>query len=296
MIPTDYCDTEEPRNLNFSDFSPDSASLPPSRPFTDDTSILYFIIKGKIMSVFRKIVAHTQSLSSPRLETTIMLDIEAHETYNSIPHNFKMVDVNRSFMDTPATIMKRCTIELLYLKGVVVLHRKFLTRDAANSKYDKLRRTCLDAAMAILARQNDLFQACQPGGRLSDDQWMVSSISVHDFLLAAMVVCLELSMHTTTKAREAEFPKQIDALRTSQSIWTSLSSQSKEARTAAQVLQVMIRTVEGGSINKFPSSALPSKDLPYSQDFTFPYAEPVTEMIEGSENLDWVSSIRYQSS
>lgn len=296
MIPTDYCDTEAPKNLNFTDFFPDTAVLPPSRPLSDQTSILYTIVKGKVMGVFKKIVAHSQSLSPPPLETTIMLDIEMRETYNNIPSNYKMMDVSRSFMDTPSTIMKRCSIELLYLKSIVVLHRRFLNRDTSDLKYAKFRRSCLDAAMDILARQADLHQASQPGGQLYEDRWMLSWLAAHDFLVAAMVVCLELSeyMRTSTAPQTADFGRQLEALQTSQMIWTSRTSHdpaSKEARTAAQVLELMIRKVKDDNTSYPSSSAAPRENDLFFESSDLPYAEPVTEMINGSENLDWVSTV-----
>ena len=293
MIPAEHCDAEPPSNLNFSDFFPNTAVLPPPRPLSDHTSILYFILKGKIMGVFGKIVAHTQSLSSPPLETTIILDMEMREAYNNLPSDFKMMPVSHSFMVTTSTIMKRCSIELLYLKGIIVLHRRFLNRDTSDMKYAKFRRACLDAAMDILSRQADLHQASQPGGQLCDDRWMVSSLMVYDFLLAAMVVCLELSVHmrTTTTPRNAEFARQFEALQTSHMIWTSRTPESKEARTAAQALELMIQTVKNdNNVNTSSSSMSPHKNVGFFEDSNLPYSKPVTEMINGSEDLNWVST------
>lgn len=294
MIPSEYCDTEAPSNLIFSDFTPEIAVLPPARPLSDHTSVLFTIAKGKIMGVFKKIVAHTQSLSPPPLETTIILDMELRETYNNLPSNLRMIPVSRSFMDTSSTIMERCCIELFYLKGIVVLHRRFLSRDTSDLKYSKFRRVCLDAAMSILSRQTELYQASQPGGQLYDDQWMVSSLTAHDFLLAAMVVCLELTMHmrTATEPRNAEFARQFEVLQTSHIIWTSRNPESKEARTAAQALELMIRTVKDDSAQSSSNSGSPHANGLPSKDCNLPYAKPVTEMIDGSENLNWVSSIQ----
>jgi hypothetical protein len=296
MIPTDYCDTASPRNLNFSDFFPDCAVLPPTRPLSDQTSILYSIAKGKIMDVFKKIVAHTQSLVPPPLEMTILLDLEIRETYNNIPSNYKMRDISHSFMDTPSTIMKSCSIELLYLKGIVVLHRRFLNRDTSDLSYTNFRRNCLDAAMQILARQADLHQASQPGGQLYDDRWMLSWLTAHDFLIAAMIVCLELSgrIRTGNMSRDVEFTRHFNALQTSHMIWTSRTShnpESRDARTAAQVLQLMIRQVQDNDVNISPSSKSPRGDDAFFEDCTLPYAEPVMEMLDGTEDLNWVSML-----
>jgi hypothetical protein len=271
MIPSNYCDTEPPRNLTFSDFSMDTVLLPQSRPLSDHTSVVYLIIKAKIMGIFKNIIAHTQSLATPPLETTILLDLEMREIYNSLPANFKMTSIRRSFMDTSSMIMERVCIELLYLKGIVVLHRRFLRNDSEGSahKHAHFRRNCLDAAMDILARQTDLHNACQPGGQMHDDRWMPTSLPAHDFLIAAMVVCLDLStgLQSTT-----ERSSRLDALRTSRSIWACREN-SRDARTATQALDVMIRSIEGPK-----------------NDFDGLLVEPMTEIIEGVEDLDWVSS------
>jgi hypothetical protein len=99
-------------------------------------------------------------------------------------------------------------------------------------------------------------------------------------------------MRTTAVAsRNADFARYFDALKTSQKIWSS-KSESKEAITAAQALELMIRTIEGRSVsNSGSSSHLPQQDGSLLQDFNLPYAEPMTEMIDGSENLDWVSAL-----
>ncbi|KAJ9295781.1 transcriptional regulator family: Fungal Specific TF [Paecilomyces variotii] len=74
MIPMEYCDTSVPSNLKDSDFSPESTSLSPARPLTDDTPALYTIVKAGVMDMFKKVVARTQSLSSPSYASTIALD------------------------------------------------------------------------------------------------------------------------------------------------------------------------------------------------------------------------------
>jgi hypothetical protein len=293
MIPSDFCDSEAPRNLTYSDFFPNTTALPPSRPLSDHTPVLYNIFKGKVMDVFKKIVAQAQSLSPPPLETIIMLDIEMREVYKDIPSNFRMTSISRSYMDTSSTIMERCCIELLFLKGIVVLHRRYLNRDTANTKFAKFRRACVDAAMDILSRQADLHQASLPGGQLYDDQWMVLSLAPHDFLIAATVVCLELSLHVRTAATStnAEFAKQFEALKTSHKIWVSRKLESKEARDAAQALGLMMRAIQDDRVKNTASSSSSQKaDLGFD-DCDLPYAEPVMEMIDGSENLDWVSTI-----
>jgi hypothetical protein len=53
MVPAEYCDTEPPRNLHDTDLSVDMVTLPPSRPITENTPMLYGIVKAGIMAVFK---------------------------------------------------------------------------------------------------------------------------------------------------------------------------------------------------------------------------------------------------
>ena len=137
----------------------------------------------------------------------MVLDMEMRELYNDLPPDFKMKPISQSFMDASSSIMNRCNVQLLYLKGIVVLHRRYLNAEPSSPEHGKSRRACLDAALSILSIQSDLHKASQPGGQLYNDRWMMSSFNAHDFLLAAMVVCLTcLYICGIPMKREAIFP------------------------------------------------------------------------------------------
>jgi Fungal specific transcription factor domain len=313
MIPAECSDTELPRNFNDADIYPNIESLPSPRPLSDYTPVLYVIVKGGIMNVFRKVMAHTQSsvISPPPYPMTLELDHKLRDAYAKITDDFKMKPISQSIIDSSSIIINRCTVELLFLKGLMVLHRQYLNTDRLDAQYDYSRRACIDAALTILSRQADLHQATQPYGRLYADRWMVSSLTAHDFLLASMVICLELSQlirsPITTDSSlinsPSRFSKLLDALLDSQRIWASRSVFSREARTASLTLQLMIDKVQGNNSHyKQTSSSDGDVDTNAFQNvMTFsslgegdevielPFAGTMTDMIDGSENLDWVS-------
>ncbi|GAD95909.1 conserved hypothetical protein [Paecilomyces variotii No. 5] len=302
MIPAEYCDTDIPRNLNDTDFSPESTLLPPGRPPSEDTLVLYTIVKNGIMGMFRKIVAHTQYLSLPPYSTTISLDAAARETYSGIPEGFKMKPISQSFMDSSAVIMNRCTVEVLFLKSIIVLHRPYLNSETSNPQYDFSRLAAVDAALALLYRQDELHQASQPGGRLHEDRWMISSLTLHDFLLAAMVICLSLSVglksssQSSWASRGHNFESQLKALEKSKTIWESTSHVSTEARTAAYILQLMIQKVKAkgtetgkGARIEQPVPAA-SVQVPDSLSQTLvdePHVDTMFDLFRDEGALDW---------
>ncbi|KAL7955613.1 hypothetical protein V8C34DRAFT_237443 [Trichoderma compactum] len=296
MIPTEFCDTKVPRNLQFSDLDIGMTLLPPGRPLFENTPTRYPIAKSGVMAVFKRIVAHSQSLSLPTYDNTIMLDNEMKEAYSNLPEILRGRDVGRSFMDPSSIIFERCTLEMLYLKGLIVLHRRYISYEVDGRRFEHSRRTCAEAALDILARQADLHQACQPGGRLYDDKWMVSSLTMHDFLLAAMVICLDLSVRLRRpssvlapgKDDDALTGREYHALQRLQNIWASSSQVSPEARLAALALGLMVQKVDEKDARHIPLSNIAEEGIAAAASAQeLPYAGPMSRMIDGTEGLDW---------
>jgi Fungal specific transcription factor domain len=298
MIPTEFCDTEVPRNLEYSDLFVGMTALPTSRPLSEATPVLYTIVKAGVMAVFKKIVAHTQSLSSPAYEETLALETEMNQVYSMVPESLRRRDINRSFIDNSCLIWQRCTIEILYLKGLVILHRRYISYELQSPRYEPSRRACIEAALDILSRQADLHKACEPGGRLYEDRWMIFSLPAHDFLLAAMVVSLDLSVRMRSRRRDSAegsdyqqlAGREYRALQTSQRIWSISSAFSPEAHVAALALDLMIVKVAENDVNLFLVHDVSYEDTDPVVDSELPYAGTISQMIDGSETVDWVSS------
>ncbi|KAJ9313016.1 transcriptional regulator family: Fungal Specific TF [Paecilomyces variotii] len=306
MIPMEYCNTSIPSNLKDSDFSPESTSLPPARPLTDDTPVLYTIVKAGVMDMFKKVVAGTQSPSSPSYASTIALDASIREIYSTIPDAFRMKPISQSLMDSSAVIMNRCAVEVLFLKSIIVLHRPYLSTETSNPQYDFSRLAAVDAALVILHRQDELHETSQPGGRLYEDRWMISSLTLHDFLLAAMVVCLSLSLglkspsESSWASRGHDFEGQLKALEKSKTIWDSTSHVSTEARTAAHILELMIRKVKGKKAGKGAgiqeSTTALSINVSESLSQTLveePHVDAMLDMFCDERSVDWRSFDQY---
>jgi hypothetical protein len=298
-------------------------TLPAGRPLTEVTPVQYSVAKAGVMGVFKRIVAQTQALAPPAYERTLALDIEMEQAYEGLPETLKSRDVNRSFMDPAGLILQRCTLEMLHLKGTIVLHRRYINCDAASVRFERSQQACVEAALRILARQADLHRACAPGGRLYEDRWMMASLPIQDFLLAAMVLCMDLSVRMrlgtigwTELADEGGWTlagREYRALQTSQQIWTDKSATSSESHIAALALELMINKVaeKNPRPNHKPDTNAIRDDRNHSQsqhllpafdtsvvaavDLELPYAGPMSQMIDGSENIDWVRGLARRS-
>ena len=228
------------------------------------------------------------------------LDTELRNTYYNVPPSLKYKPLSQSIIDSSSVIMNRTTIEILYLKSIIVLHRQYITEQRRNPLYDHSRHACLEAASTVLDRQGELHRATQPGSQLYDDRWMVSALTANDFILAAMVICLELTIRmresTIPVAQKAvpsqgyqpTFSKYFNAIQMAHQIWTGASAFSIEARMASNALGSTIER-----INSYEST-----DNPHFMTFQSDSAARVGPSVpleetsvptDGMEYIDWVS-------
>ncbi|KAM0428393.1 hypothetical protein ACHAQK_011642 [Fusarium lateritium] len=248
MVPTDCCDTALPSNLNQTDFFPGISKLPPSRPLSENTPILYAIVKSSVMGMFKKVVKHTRSLVPAPYEQSVSLDGEVRNAYENIPEIFKYKSLSSFIVDDPSIIMGRTTIELLHLKSIIVLHRQYLTH-RHDSRFQFSRDSCLAAAEKLLVRQAEMHRVTQPGGQLHDMKWMITSLTMSDFTLAAMVICLDLTVTMRQGAvafqdpkEDAKLERHLAIIKSAHKIWGSLS-ESSEARIVSHALESTIQRV-----------------------------------------------------
>ena len=248
MIHEEDCDTDPPGNLFDTDFDEECKALPPSRPPTDSTPMLYYRYKSRLARIFRRVYQRATSFNSSSYEEIMKLDAELDRAHKDVPPSLRLKPLALSFTDQPYMILNRLYSDLVYLKSVCVLHRKYLSQNRSDPSFDYSRRACGDAALQILKHQAELSEACQPGGLFYDHRWMLSSLSCHDFLLAAMITSLDLyeshkqSASLPLENLEAQV-KKYDALKHSHSIWMSRKEISRDARRASSVLAIMLSKV-----------------------------------------------------
>ncbi|KAH8805983.1 fungal-specific transcription factor domain-containing protein [Xylogone sp. PMI_703] len=254
------CDVKPPHNLRDEDFDRKTTELPPPRQITDRTPVSYMVSKAKINSVFGKVADMLFSHKRVPYEDIIKLDKSLQEAHATKPPFLQMRPTDLLITDPPDLVMQRYTLELLYQKTRCVLHRKYLTRVNSNLRYAYSRWAAVNAAREILRHHADIHRETQPGGQLYRDRWFIGSLQYHDFLLAAMIICLELSQNhesrpqtqsqqlnegfkVTYEGREELY----EALERSYQIWKSDGDESADAYKASEVLAVILQKVRKSS-------------------------------------------------
>lgn len=296
-INVDAWDTELPSNLHDTDFDEGNVELPPSRPETEITSMLYFIVKGRIMTAFGKVCQHANSMRPQPEDSIRALEAELEDVYASIPPPLKYRPMSQSFADEPASIMFRLNCEFLYQKSVCILHRKYMAQGSKRS-----RTACVDAAMAVLGHLADIHKEFQEGGQMEFDRWMMSSFTMNDFVLAAMMLCLALSLKTKeglTVHSDPESRFQLDMLKQSYFMCLEFGNTSKEGKRVARALGIMLSKLEpefAPVVNSATQiteknnllSLVSMNDAPGPAD-----VEPFGYMLEGPSQIDWAFLDQY---
>lgn len=261
MIRLGDCDTGLPRNIYDDEFDEDTRVLPLSRPMTEPTPVSYMITKAAMVFAFGKIIESLHSTSACPYEEVMSLDQDLRDTLAQIPPHLRLKSIENSSSDPGTLILQRFNLSMLYHKGQCVLHRKFLTRARENNKYAHSRRTCIDSSMDLLHHQATLHYEARPGRRLHGMRVFVSSLTSHDFLLAAMIICLDLAykgnadctgrsstdMYTWGSERREDM---IRALEVSQEIFREMNDKSMESYKASEVLTVMLEKLKYRSNQK----------------------------------------------
>jgi hypothetical protein len=264
IVRSDHVDTQAPRNLYDDELHEDMKELPASRPSFEATPMTYMIAKSKMTYKFGEIVERTGSLTNqPSYEETMSFDQQLRDIRASHPPLLQMRSFQDSARDPANLIMQRIGLELVYLRSIFVLHRRFIAKGRDNPRYAYSRRACIDASMEMLTHQATLHEEAQPGGRLRSVKWYISSLTTHDFMLAAMNVCMDLfhaaeaerrcrgngqkpasdpSSPTTTANVYAEDRREsmMRALEHCITIWESVREDSMEAYKASIGLRVMV--------------------------------------------------------
>jgi hypothetical protein len=243
--------TEIPRNVYDDELFEDMKVLPPSRPEEEATPTLFLINRTRLIYKLGEAVELTESLTCASYEEIMKLDTQTRELHDMISPHLKIRSMDESARDPSTLIMQRFTLDLMYLKIIATLHRKFLAASRVNPRFTYSRRAVIDTSMTLLQHQATLHRECQPGGRLRNVKWFIFSLTTVDFLLAAMMVCSDL-YHTARAERQGRSPpgdyswndgrhsEIIDAIETAVGIWDGLKDGSMEAYKAHSTLRVML--------------------------------------------------------
>ncbi|KIV84956.1 hypothetical protein PV11_00701 [Exophiala sideris] len=269
MIRIGDSDTELPRNIYDDEFDEDSTSLPPARPATEATPISYMIAKGRLSFGFGRVLEEINGVDHKGYEEVLKIDRGLRDIYESIPEHLKLRPMAEQTLAPISLIMARFGLASVYHKSQCVLHRRYMRLARPGSRYMHSRRTCLDSAMQLLSFQAIQHQQSRERGRLRSIRNHVNSLTAHDYLLAATVVCMDLYTHRDRPENDVSTPNtsvsggsisqgsnvsdgayvpgltytredMVRALEESRDVWMANRDLSIEAYKASELLNVLL--------------------------------------------------------
>jgi hypothetical protein len=274
MIRNSDSDTTLPKNIFEDEFGPDSKVLPPARSFTEPTPISYIINKAQITHEFGIILEEINAVNGKAIsyDEVLKRDNRLRDLRNMMAPHLRLRPMEECTHDPATLLMQRFTLDILWQKCMCVLHRKYIARAQQNPRYAHSRRACVDASMEILRHQSKLHRESQPGGRMRTMKWFISSLTKHDYLLAAMIVCLDLHYDSIAEAMSERPPNydpyfwtpaqrtdMLQAIDTSQQIWNETVETSMESYKASNILGVMLEKLK--TPPKKPAETTTSADV-----------------------------------
>lgn len=292
MIRIGDSDTELPRNIYDDEFDEDCASLPPPRPASEATPVSYMIAKAKLAFGFGRVLEEVNGLHRKAYDEILKIDRGLRDIFSSIPEHLRLRPMSEQTLAPISLIMARFGLETVYHKSLCVLHRRFLKAAKTNPRYIHSRRTCLDSAMALLSFQDIQYRETGQRGRMRSLRSYVNSLTTHDFLLAATILCTDLYQNREVGESDADTPstsisggsgsrhsgsielaygpgtgiehQREDLLRTlerSRDIWTEQQDQSMEAFKASSVLSMLLEQLRQPHSKTFGSP--PPRQYPF---------------------------------
>jgi hypothetical protein len=186
-------DSETPGNYLETDLDEDMTSLPVPRPYSESTPILWYCYKYRLVKVLHRVSHASLAIERPPYEETMKIHQDLVAIYKQMPPSIKLTkDGSTTFLDNPETILQRLIVEASFQKSLCIIHRRYLSFEKENPKYDQSRKICREAALRVLDLQIELWKDTRVNGRLHGQGWVRSSLMLHDFLIAAMVICVDL--------------------------------------------------------------------------------------------------------
>ncbi|KIW20184.1 hypothetical protein PV08_00759 [Exophiala spinifera] len=292
MIPYGQADTTLPRNLREDDFDEDTKVLPDSRPFDNTTNMAFYLAKAPVIKTFGHIASHLQDVhSSP--EAVQALDAQLRQARANVPAYYQMRPISDSLIDPAFTLMCRFGIDQICLTGFCILHRKGLVAARFDAEFKPSRQACVEAAMAMLEYQHVRHEESKPGGRLSGLGSTMLSFTKNDWLLAAMLICLDIHLSATNPTNVSDDvsiwgrdrrEEMLKALERSYYIWREYSEESVEALKASEALAAMLAKIrpEFGISTRYGSTRT-TTSLNGQSDLDPTSAAPCTTQSDGGK-------------
>ncbi|KAF2105177.1 hypothetical protein BDV96DRAFT_655876 [Lophiotrema nucula] len=195
------------------------------RSQTEITPVACKIAKFRVCRVFGEAAQLSHRITLPKHSDIMELDKRLEESHDLIPEGMRVQPIEDCITDPP-------------VRGL-----SSTTAGQTDSPFAESRKICIDAALMILNYHKIIVHACSPGGQLNKVWWYSSSLTTYDFLLAAMILCLELKHLQDKDPSSATISELYGILDNTLGIWTNSPSRFKASARGAEMLKTVLKRV-----------------------------------------------------
>ena len=253
-----YVDTRDPGNYADEDFDESTQVMPQERSDDEPSNISFTRSKFRVVKAFCNIFDANNRVTPISYDEVLKLERELNDAYNSLPQHMRIESREFRNFELSQALIWQYNVGIMYQKARCVLHRPYTFGLDSKERQSYSRDMCQEAALEILKYQRALQQHLRPGGALHKE-WFFSPQEIQDSILAAMLVCRDLSFgypgsssspSQSNEAKENQRRKeQIEALEGTCMIWDQLKSTSTDAYKAYLVVYEVLRKVKPQPVN-----------------------------------------------
>lgn len=236
-------DTRFPGNYYEDQLYPEMKDLPEPEPLSTPTFIGYIIANSQVLQPFRTIVEELNTVVPIPYSRIVELGHQLTEGHASICPLLRHDGADSMVTTDKGIALKRIQLLQFYLKVTCVLHRRYIIAGLRNPEYSPSTEAAIDAALGLLECQQNLHEKEQLC--FQQVRWSNFTLTNHDFVLAATILCLFLSAldklgSSAQTSRFSDRTRVYGALNSSLGIWREVRSKSSEAAKACTIVEKMV--------------------------------------------------------
>lgn len=242
-----------------------------ARPRDDCTLVQIAICYWEMHSVLGRAATLSQQVVRPA-ELEIMVVCQSLEDVKAqLPVKLRWIAMSECVVDSPLYIAHRLRIEMAYLRAYGLLCLQSLRQPRSDSEY-QLGEKCLSAALDIVDRSLDVLSATESGSHMAAGRALIAR-HIHDFNLAAMILCYQIkrmvTRHDTKSINGIEIDKLCSKLLQGCNYWDCMSNLSERSRFALRAIKNFLTSINHayGSLES-NLSTVPDNAILEEQNYT----------------------------
>lgn len=298
-INSQYVDSRIPGNYAEEDFDETTVDMPPERSDDEPTNISFTRSKLRVVYAFSDIFDASQRVTPMTYDEVLRLERNLNDAYSALPPHMHIESREFRHASLSQALIWQYNVGMMYQKARCTLHRPYTFGLDSHERQVYSRDMCQEAAMEILKYQRALQQHLKPGGALHKE-WFFSPQEIQDSILAAMLVCRDLSMGspgspaspTASKNDSKERQRrqeQIAALEGTCMFWDQLKHTSGDAYKAYLVVCEVLRKAKPQQEAAQPSAGAEASSYdrinPPLTNMTDPSASQYYDQVMGAQVL-----------